>query len=126
MSSGTSPDPEPRPLGGGCRPRSTREPGPPSDPLPPERRTGARTDKQMPNPRRGLRILVSSPTGVSTGARTSENLVTNANPDGTTERERVQPEVVDPVAASPESPPSPNPPQHAPPPPHLIPTSSLT
>src|SRR5260370_14438429 len=108
MSSGTSPDPEPRPLGGGCRPRSTREPGPPSDPLPPERRTGARTDKQMPNPRRGLRILVSSPTGVSTGARTSENLVTNANPDGTTERERVQPEVVDPVAASADTAPSPD------------------
>ncbi len=62
----------------------------------------------MPNPRRGLRILVSSPTGVSTGARTSENLVTNANPDGTTERERVQPEVVDPVAASADTAPSPD------------------
>jgi Protein of unknown function (DUF2587) len=62
----------------------------------------------MPNPRRGLRILVSSPTGASTDATTSENLVTNANPDGTTERERVQPEVVDPAAAPGQAAPGPD------------------
>jgi hypothetical protein len=63
----------------------------------------------MPAAGLGLRILVWSPTGATAGATTSESLVTNANPDGSTERERVQPEVVDAAAAAPDgSPPVPD------------------
>jgi hypothetical protein len=60
----------------------------------------------MPTACVGLRILAWSPIGADTGARNSECLVTNANPDGGTERERVQPEVVDPAAAPPDGSPA--------------------